>query len=94
VNERAANFSGGEKQRIALARAVLARDADTVILDEPTTGLDSQTAKNFLDELVQVFAGKTIVMITHDNAIMQRADQMVFVDNGQIVLYPEVSKVP
>lgn len=85
ISERAANISGGEKQRIALARAVLARDSDTVILDEPTTGLDTLTARSFLNELIRVFHGKTIIIITHDPSIMSRADQIVFMENGQVV---------
>ena len=84
VSERAANISGGQKQRIALARAVLARDAEVVILDEPTTGLDNQTAREFLDELMQVFSSKTIIVITHDPAIMRRADQLVYMEDGKI----------
>lgn len=84
LSERSSNISGGQKQRIALARAVLARDADIAVLDEPTTGLDPKTSAEFLDELVRIFAGKTIVMITHDPNVMVRADQVVFVNEGKI----------
>lgn len=85
VSERSQNLSGGQKQRIALARAVLAKDAEIVILDEPTTGLDTETAREFLDELLQVFSGKTIVVITHDPTVMRRADQVVFMEDGRIL---------
>lgn len=84
VSERAANFSGGQKQRIALARAVLARDAEVVVLDEPTTGLDPKTAAEFLDELMNVFSGKTIIVITHDPSVMRRADQIVYLEEGRV----------
>lgn len=84
VSERAANISGGQKQRIALARAVLAEDAEIVILDEPTTGLDNQNARKFMDELIRVFSGKTIVVVAHDTAIMRRADQIVYIADGRV----------
>jgi ABC-type multidrug transport system fused ATPase/permease subunit len=85
LNERGANISGGEKQRIALARAALAKDAEVVILDEPTNNLDNRTASEFLDKLFEIFAGKTIIIIAHAQAVMRRADQVVFLEKGRIV---------
>lgn len=85
ISENAANISGGEKQRIALARSILAADADTIILDEPTTGLDKKTAQNFLDAAIRSLAGKTIIAVTHDEGVMSRADQIVYIEDGRIV---------
>ena len=84
IEENSANISGGQKQRIALARAILASDAHVVVLDEPTTGLDSKTARALMSDLLAVFAGKTIVVISHDPAIMRQADRVVLFSNGRV----------
>ncbi|MDI5789331.1 ATP-binding cassette domain-containing protein [Bacillus licheniformis] len=57
-------FSGGERQRIALAR-ILLQDAPIVVLDEPTVGLDPKTEKELLSTMFQVLDGKTVLWITH-----------------------------
>jgi ABC-type multidrug transport system fused ATPase/permease subunit len=84
ISSGAANVSGGEKQRIALARAVYAHDAQVVVLDEPTTGLDGRTSRRFFGSVLDALAGKTLVMITHSKRVMKLADQVVFMDHGQV----------
>ena len=77
--------SGGQQQRVAIARA-LANDPPILIADEPTGNLDSKTADSvfaLFESLVR--AGKTIVMVTHDNALAKRVDRAVIVVDGEIV---------
>lgn len=77
ITEKATNISVGQRRRIAIARAVLARDAEIVVLDEPTAGIDEDTAGEFLDEVIQAFAGKTLVIVTHDFEVLTRADHII-----------------
>ncbi len=76
IEEDAANVSGGEARRIALARLVLT-DCPVVILDEPTTGLDEATAGRLAATLDQWLAGRTAVMITHDPSLLPPHDRVV-----------------
>jgi putative ABC transport system ATP-binding protein len=77
-------LSGGEQQRIALARAVINRPA-LLLADEPTGNLDSRTARDVL-RLIRRFhdEGQTIVMVTHDQAIASQADRVVRLRDGRI----------
>src|SRR6266545_6908680 len=78
-------LSGGQQQRVAIARA-LANDPPIIIADEPTGNLDSKTADSVFALFEQlVSAGKTIVMVTHDNALAKRASRAVIVVDGEIV---------
>ena len=80
VGQRGRLLSGGQRQRIAIARAIL-RDAPVLILDEPTTGLDPDSARRMLDGLSKIMAGRTTILITHDLSLAAQADQVV--DLGQ-----------
>ena len=84
-DEAGLRFSGGERQRIALAR-VLLRDTPIVLLDEPMVGLDPQTERTLLDTLFRVFADRTLVMVTHHLLGIELMDRVVFLDDGRIVL--------
>lgn len=80
-----ANLSGGQQQRVAIARS-LANDPPLLVADEPTGNLDSRTAAAVIDlfsELAQ--AGKTILMVTHDQDIARRGSRIVTVSEGQIM---------
>ncbi len=89
VANRASHFphqmSGGEQQRVAVARALLRRPA-VVLADEPTGALDSVNAQQIL-ELLRDCArrGQTIVMVTHDSSLARQADRVVAMHDGQIV---------
>ncbi|MFT0801830.1 thiol reductant ABC exporter subunit CydC [Bacillus swezeyi] len=83
VQETGIRFSGGERQRIALAR-ILLQDAPIVILDEPTVGLDPKTEKDLLATMFQVLKGKTVLWITHHLAGAEAADRILFLENGMI----------
>ncbi|MDO4595189.1 MAG: ATP-binding cassette domain-containing protein [Tissierellia bacterium] len=78
VNESADNLSGGEKQRISLAR-VLIRKPDVILLDEPTSALDENTAENFISaffEFIKKYEMSAIV-ITHKNDFVKISDMIV-----------------
>ncbi|MER7010564.1 thiol reductant ABC exporter subunit CydD [Saccharopolyspora sp. NPDC000359] len=77
-------MSGGEAQRLALARALLVRDAELVLLDEPTAHLDVPTAEALLDRLSHELRGRTLVHVTHRWSEAQRADVVLRVDNGRL----------
>ena len=80
-----AAVSGGEQQRVAIARA-LATDAPLLVADEPTGNLDSSTAATMIDLFEQlVAAGKTVLIVTHDNDLAARATRTVVVADGTVV---------
>ena len=84
VFERGENLSGGEKQRLALARLFLTKKA-IYLFDEPFTSLDYQTEKNLTDELWKHSMGSTIVLVSHKLSGLEQMDQIVVLDHGQIV---------
>ncbi len=84
VGERGVKLSGGEKQRIAIARAVL-RGPQLIILDEATSALDSESEKFVQDGLEKLMKGKTAVMIAHRLSTIQKADIILVLDRGSIV---------
>ena len=77
-------LSGGQLQRVAVARAML-RAAPVLVLDEPTTGLDALAARRVLQPLRRLVSGRTTVMITHDLALAPDADRILVVDGGRLV---------
>lgn len=78
------NFSGGEKQRISIARALL-KPSYLFLLDEPTSSLDQQTAKEVHDILDQLTTDVTTMMVTHDPNAVIHVDSIVYMEKGQIV---------
>jgi subfamily B ATP-binding cassette protein MsbA len=83
VAERGSSLSGGEKQRIAIARAIL-RDAPILILDEPTSSLDAASERLVIDALQRAAAGRTTLIIAHRLSTVRLADQIVVLDQGRI----------
>ncbi|MDQ0600740.1 ATP-binding cassette subfamily B protein [Streptomyces canus] len=79
-----AALSGGQLKRIAIARAML-RAAPVLILDEPTTGLDSVAARRIMKPLRHLMSGRTTIMITHDLSLAPDADRVLVVDEGRLV---------
>ncbi|MFW6058694.1 MAG: sulfotransferase, partial [Phycisphaeraceae bacterium] len=84
VGERGATLSGGEKQRIAIARALL-KDAPIVILDEPTASLDAATEAQVMAAVERLTRGRTTLMIAHRLSTIRRADRIVVLESGRIV---------
>jgi ABC-type multidrug transport system fused ATPase/permease subunit len=84
VGERGVRLSGGEKQRVAVARAVL-RDPDLIILDEATSALDSESERYVQDGLHQLMRHRTAVVIAHRLSTVMRADQIVVLERGRVV---------
>jgi ATP-binding cassette subfamily B protein/subfamily B ATP-binding cassette protein MsbA len=84
VGERGATLSGGEKQRLSIARALL-KNAPILILDEPTSALDAETEALLLDALSRLMKGRTTFVIAHRLSTIRNADHIVVLDGGQIV---------
>jgi ATP-binding cassette subfamily B protein len=84
VGERGAQLSGGERQRIAVARAFL-KDAPILILDEPTSSIDSKTEAVILDALDRLMEGKTTFMIAHRLSTIRHADKILVINHGELV---------
>ena len=83
VGERGYRFSGGEKQRMAIARTVL-RNPPVLVLDEATSSLDTQTEAAVQAELERLAEGRTTITIAHRLSTVRDADQIVVLDGGHI----------
>ncbi|MFF2960914.1 ABC transporter ATP-binding protein [Streptomyces sp. NPDC057963] len=84
ISTGTSRLSGGQLQRIAIARAML-RDAPVLLLDEPTTGLDRLAAQRILAPLRRLAEGRTTIVITHDLALAADADRILVLDEGRLV---------
>ncbi|MEK4664945.1 thiol reductant ABC exporter subunit CydC [Priestia sp. FSL H7-0729] len=83
--ETGLRFSGGERQRIALAR-VLLRETPVVIFDEPTVGLDPVTERELMRTILDSLQGKTMIWVTHHLIGAEQMDELIFMENGQIAM--------
>ena len=78
------SMSGGQLQRLVLAREFL-RNSNVLLLDEPTSALDTESAKAVQETIFSMFTGKTIVMVTHDLHLVQKVDQIIVLQEGELV---------
>ena len=84
IGEGGATISGGEKQRIAIARAIM-KDAPIIILDEATANVDPENEKELTEAIENLTKQKTIIMIAHRLKTVRNADQIIVIDKGKIV---------
>ncbi|EMC04931.1 ABC transporter ATP-binding protein [Streptococcus mutans] len=84
IGEAGASLSGGEKQRISIARAMM-KDAPIIILDEATANIDPENEAELMTAVDELTQDKTIIMIAHRLKTVENADQIVVLDKGQIV---------
>jgi ABC-type multidrug transport system fused ATPase/permease subunit len=83
VEERGRGFSGGQRQRLVLARALLA-DAEILILVEPTSAVDAHTEARIARRLREARAGRTTLVITVSPLVLDQADRVVFMEDGRV----------
>lgn len=84
VREQGSNFSGGQRQRLAIARAIL-RDAPILILDEPTASLDVEAEAEVMRALDSLIKNRTVLMISHRLSTLGNVDEIIVLKDGQIV---------
>ena len=84
IAERGANLSGGQRQSIAVARALLL-NPNILILDEPTASMDNTTEARLRHNLKTMLADKTLVLITHKSSMLDLVDRLIILDKGRIV---------
>ena len=84
LGEAGATLSGGQKRRLAIARAIL-RNAPVVVLDEPTAGLDAASERRVVEALDRLTVGKTTIVVTHQLSTVANANRIVVMDNGMVV---------
>ena len=84
IGEGGATLSGGEKQRISIARAIM-KDAPIIILDEATANVDPENEKELMEAIDALTKEKPIIMIAHRLKTVRNADQIVVIDKGSIV---------
>ena len=84
VGDRGAMLSGGQKQRIAIGRAIL-KNAPLLILDEPTSSLDTKSEYQIQESLKELMKNKTTLVVAHRLSTIEGADQIIVLDNGKIV---------
>lgn len=84
LGPRGVALSGGQRQRLGIARVVL-RDPPVLVLDEPTTGLDTLSEAQVIDGLYTLMRGRTTIIITHSIALARTADRVLVLENGRVV---------
>jgi ATP-binding cassette subfamily C protein LapB len=84
VGERGLRLSGGQRQGVAIARALL-NQGRLLLLDEPTSGMDNTTESIFIDALAPSLDGKTVVLITHKSTMLRLIDRLIVINEGKIV---------
>jgi len=84
VGERGKDLSGGQRQSVAMARALLL-DPPILLFDEPTSSMDNTTESNLRERLTRIIEGKTLIVITHRASLLDLVDRIVVIDNGMII---------
>jgi ABC-type multidrug transport system fused ATPase/permease subunit len=84
IGEAGVFLSGGQRRRIAIARAIL-RDADLLLLDEPTSGLDPHSAAGVMAAMHRAAVGRTVIVVTHQLDLAIESERVVVFENGHVV---------
>lgn len=84
LGENAGQFSGGQRQRLAIARALYAND-DFIVLDEPTSALDIESESQIISLLAQLKGKTTVILISHRESAMAHCDQRLFLEQGRLI---------
>jgi len=86
------NLSGGQKQRVAIARALVSHPK-IVLADEPTAALDKKSGRDVVEMMQQLAKqqGCTILLVTHDNRILDIANRIVYMEDGRLADHPNVA---
>lgn len=84
VGERGVTLSGGQKQRIAIARALI-KEPQILILDDSLSAVDTETEEAILQNLKDVFQGRTVILVSHRISTLQGADKIAVIDEGRII---------
>lgn len=85
VGEKGANLSGGQRQSVAVSRAML-MDSPIIVMDEPTNSMDHTTETTVINNLNEATKGKTTIVITHKPSILSIVDRLIVMDNGTVVM--------
>lgn len=86
VGDQGVQFSGGERQRIAIARA-LYRNAEFIVLDEPTSALDYWTERSLVESLENLRGVKTVLIASHRDSLIHRCDRVILLHDGRAITY-------
>jgi ATP-binding cassette subfamily C protein LapB len=84
VGERGEGLSGGEKQSVTLARALIS-NPEILILDEPTNSMDKQSENHFIKNIKEINKNKTFIIITHKPSLLTLVDRVIILDDGKII---------
>ena len=84
IGERGDTLSGGQRKAVAIARALL-NSPPILLLDEPTSNMDHSTERQIYQTLEAVLPGRTLVLVTHHNALLSLVDRLIVIDQGRIV---------
>ncbi len=84
IGERGESLSGGQRQAVGIARAVL-NDSPVLLLDEPSSAMDHQSEDQLKARLGQFTKGKTVVLVTHRTSLLEMVDRLLVIDNGQLM---------
>ena len=84
LKEKGGGLSGGQKQTISLARAIL-KNPPILILDEPTSSMDQRSEAKVLENLKPYLSNKTAIIVTHRNSILQVCDRVIVMEHGSVV---------